>query len=166
MKSKISFLACTAIFLCASLGASAQGVRKRNPTIPKKAGDKSGAQPNTDKTVLPDLSVTGTEPFCLNHQAKVRVDRFGSSLANSFYVSLKIYKGTTVIESMEQLVAPFSNSYQEIYFTTQTNLLRMEASEQLSCQFTADSHHQVREINESNNVINETAPLNGYGPHD
>src|SRR4051812_6791197 len=129
MNSKISLPACAAIFLCASLVASAQGVRKQRPTDLKKDSDKSGARPAPDMKVLPDLSVIGTEPFCLNHQAKVRVDRGGGLLANSFYVSLKIYRSTTVIESMEQLVAPFSNNFQEIYFTTQTNLLRMEASE-------------------------------------
>lgn len=120
----------------------------------------------TDAKVLPDLRVTGTEPYCLYHDANVRVERGGGLLSNSFYVSLKIYRGTTVIESMEQLVAPFSNSYQQIYFTTQTNLLRMDASEQLSCQFTADAHNQVKEISESNNVVNKTVPLNGYGPHE
>jgi subtilase family serine protease len=67
---------------------------------------------------------------------------------------------------MEQLVAPFSNTYQYIYFTTQTKLLRMEAAEQLSCQFTADVHDQISEGNENNNVISKSAPLIGFGPHE
>lgn len=188
MHRKISYLTCVAIFVCSSFVASAQGGGKSQQPTPKKEGDGPTTGPNTakkrqrpplkkagdgptagtatDKTVRPDLSVTGAEPICLYHEAKVRVDRFGRNLANSFYVSLKIYRGTTLIESMEQLVAPFTNSFQEIYFTTQTNLLRMEASEQLSCQFTADAHNQVSEISETNNVINENAPLNGNGPHD
>ena len=164
MNRKISYPACVALSLCLSLFASAQ-VRKNKRAIPKKAG-AVGAMAQTDAKVLPDLRVTGTEPYCLYHDANVRVERGGGLLSNSFYVSLKIYRGTTVIESMEQLVAPFSNSYQQIYFTTQTNLLRMDASEQLSCQFTADAHNQVKEISESNNVVNKTVPLNGYGPHE
>jgi hypothetical protein len=167
MNHRIIYLACALMILCASPSAAlAQRVQKDGTTVKKKSEITVKPRPKANTTARTDLSVIGEQPNCFEHSARVRVSRTGAQLTNSFYVSLKIYKNNSVIESMEQLVAPFSNTYQHIYFTTETKLLRMEAGEQLSCQFTADVHQQVAEGNENNNVANQIAPLIGFGPHE
>jgi hypothetical protein len=167
MNRRIIYLACALLILSVSSSAAlAQRVRKSGPTAKKKSDSAATAKPKPNTTAATDLSVTGEQPECFEHSARVRIGRTGPPLANSFYVALKIYKNNAVVESMEQLVAPFTNNYQHIYFTTQTKLLRMEASEQLSCQFTADVHHQISESRENNNVIDRTATLLGFGPHE
>lgn len=166
MNRRIIYLACALLIMCATAPtADAQPRRQKGGTNVKK---DSAPKPRLRETptIRPDLSVVGEDPICYEHTAKIRVDRIGSPLANSFYVSLKIYKGASVVESIEQLVAPFTNSFQHLYFTPATRLLRMEAAEQLSCQFTADVHNQIPEIRENNNVVSKPAPLIGFGPHE
>lgn len=167
MKRRIIYLACALLMLCLSSSATlAQRIRKSGSTVKKKSDSAVTAKPKPNLTAATDLYVTGEQPNCFEYSARVRISRMGPALANSFYVSLKIYKNNAVVESIEQLVAPFSNTYQHIYFTTQTKLLRMEASEQISCQFTADAHNQISESRENNNVISVPAPVLGFGPHE
>ena len=167
MNRRIIYLIFGLLFLCATpWAAHAQRVRKSGTTMKKKSDSGATTRPKPNTTAATDLSVVGEQPNCYDHSARVRISRIGAPLTNSFYVSLKVYKNNSVVESMEQLVAPFSNTYQHIYFTTQTKLLRMEASEKISCQFTADAHHQVAEASENNNVVDWSAPLLGFGPHE
>ena len=167
MNRRTICLACALLVLCVSSSAAlAQRVRKSGSVAKKKSDSGVTAKPKPNLTAATDLNVTGEQPSCYDHSARVRIGRMGPALANSFYVSLKIYKNNSVVESIEQLVAPFSNTYQHIYFTTQTKLLRMDAAEKITCKFTADAHNQISESSENNNVVDWSAPVLGFGPHE
>jgi hypothetical protein len=171
MKRQFIYLAC-ALLICglSPVARSQSGVQEAGPTEVKKKPDRrltKKSPPN--KTVLPDLSVSAGQSFCYRDYAGVDIKRVGGTLPNPFSVSLKIYRGATLLESFEKVIEPFSDGGQRVSFAPQTQLIRMKTSDPpLYCKFTVDALNQVREIRENNNTSQSNVPAeDAYsGPHD
>lgn len=161
MKRKLIHLACALLMLSVSSISpvpSAAQVRKRGGTY-KKRGSGPTTAPKPDTTLKTDLSFNANMSICFNHEAAIRITRSGKPFTGPFVLSLKVYKGGAVIESMSQTVSPFSSTGETYYFQTQTQMYRLDSSVQFYCQFTIDAQNQISERSENNNVLNQNVPI-------
>ncbi len=165
MKRKVIYLACAFLILSISSVEPVQsGVqnRQRGRKYKKKSDGPIAKPSQPDLSLKTDLSFNADMSICYNHAPAVRITRTGNPFTNSFVLSLKVYRGSTVVESMSQTIWPFAGTGETFYFETQTQLYRTDSSEQLSCRFTIDVQNQISERSENNNVLNKSAPIVGH----
>ena len=162
----IKIIALVSLLLLASAyTCAAQGVGKAGPAKPKgSVGSKdvpNKLPPEAKRgAALSDLYTDASAVMCYNGTARVEFEnKSDASINRSFVVRLKVYSGSTLLDSMDKIVSGLpGRSSKTIKFSSDKITYYYSKDPQLTCVINLDAKNQIEEAREDNNTVLKNAP--------